>query len=154
MWCKWPKWERNYQHPDKPDKPMCPDELQLEVDKSSNGSDKDEAKEHRQHCLDSRLVRHILPCPLIGEIQHFVSCDVAIRVGNGPFELLQILLLLHLWDYCHFRFGNHQVGSRSEPKLTSTHWYHFEDWAGFPVEVHRDKEHWVLHISCVSSSAI
>lgn len=46
-----------------------------------------------------------------------MSGDVAISVGDRPFEFLVVGLTLHITDHCHVRLGDHEIGSSVEAEV-------------------------------------
>lgn len=96
---------------------MSPKPFEFCVDENASGHNEDEPEKHEEHCLEGWLVEHIVACPLVDEIQHFVGSHIAVRVGNSPLELLQVLLLLDLGNEGHLRLGDNEIGDGFEAKL-------------------------------------
>lgn len=105
------------QHSHEPHQPVSPQPPQFGVDEHSESHDADEAEEHEDHGLERGFVVDVVSRPLVGEVQHLVGCDVSIRVGNGPLELLQVEFLLDFGDEWHFGLRHDQVGDGLESEL-------------------------------------
>mgnify|MGYP003692445091 CR=1 FL=1 len=97
---------KKYHWSDEPDFPVGPDGSHVHVDVDSDDCDWDEAEEGLEHGFEGGFVDHVFIGSLVGKIEHFVAGDVAIGVGDCPFEFLEVGCFFDLGYDCHVGFGD------------------------------------------------